>query len=190
MFKSIQGGKKVSIAFGLGLIVVVIAVIFLWPDDETHRLGLECEAAREASQWDALERLSSEWLEIDKTNGFAWLYQATAAEQKGDFERAVERFGMLAADHPKCLPALAQRANLLEVKLNRPLDAVETCQRILTIDARNADAQQRLVYFYAVSLLGASNQPCSLIIRWPSGRTQERTGIAPNQKLVLIEPNQ
>jgi hypothetical protein len=38
--------------------------------------------------------------------------------------------------------------------------------------------------------LGESDQPCSLIIHWPSGRTQERKGVAPNQKLILIEPNE
>ncbi|MDA1018366.1 MAG: tetratricopeptide repeat protein, partial [Planctomycetota bacterium] len=91
----------------------------------------ECKAAIEAEDMQALEAASTRWLEWDPESGDAWLFLADASAQQSDFERAAECLDRIDDSHPKCVPALLQRVEILFAKLNRPLDAVATCERIL-----------------------------------------------------------
>ncbi len=111
-----------------------------------------CEQAMKRENWDELEANATAWLDLDNSNGFAWLFLGEAAQRKGDFERAAVCLGSLDESDPKCLPALLELVEMYLGKFNRPLDAVKTCQRIIAIDPNVTKAHQRLTFFYAMTL--------------------------------------
>ena len=111
-----------------------------------------CTRVADAKDWKQLEQLSIQWLAWDKNNGYAWLFLAEASQQQGDFERTAECLSRLLDQDPKCVPALLERADLLFRKLNLPLEAVATCERVLKIDPLSAKAFERLIYFYSLTL--------------------------------------
>ncbi|MDP6553380.1 MAG: hypothetical protein QGG71_01865 [Pirellulaceae bacterium] len=123
-----------------------------WKTRQKETLKARCAQALKDKEWDQLETCATAWLDLDKDNGFAWLYLGQAVQQKGDFERAAECLGALDDSHPRCLPALLELVEMQLAKLNRPLDAVETCHRIIKIDPNVTKAHQRLIFFYAMTL--------------------------------------
>ncbi len=139
-------------------VLLILLVVGTWPcyrwwlDCRAERFKGECKDAAQAKQWDRLEELASRWLKWDRQNGYAWLYLGEAAQRQGDFERTAECLNRLDDSDPKCVAALAERVDLLFAKLNRPLEAVETCKRMLRIEPRAGRAHQRLIFFYAMSV--------------------------------------
>ncbi len=123
-----------------------------WSDYRTQAFKTDCQAAADSKDWERLEELTTRWLAWDGTNGFAWLFLAEAAQQQEDFERTAECLARLSDNDPKCVPALLARVELLFGKLNRPLDAASTCERILKINPRIATPHQRLIFFYSMTL--------------------------------------
>lgn len=121
---------------------------------ETRRVELraECRKAMRLRKWDRLEELAASWLRWDQNNGFAWLFLAEAAQQKGDVNRTARCLGMIQDTDPKAVPALVEKAMLEFGVANNPLEAELTCRRILRLAPRNALAHQRLIFFYAMTL--------------------------------------
>jgi len=111
-----------------------------------------CDEAMKNKNWDLLETTATAWLNLDQKNGFAWLFLGEAAQRKGNYERAAQCLGALDESDPKCLPALLELVEMQLGKFNRPLEAMETCRRIIKINPNVPGAHQRLTFFYAMTL--------------------------------------
>ncbi len=123
-----------------------------WKARQQETLKVRCAQALKDKEWDQLETCATAWLDLDKKNGFAWLYLGAAYQAKGDFELAAECLNSLDESDPKCLEALLELVEMQLGKLNRPLEAVATCRRIIKIDPDITKAHQRLTFFYAMTL--------------------------------------
>lgn len=143
---------------GSGVVVVLAVVLSAWPAyrwwTEHHRQAYKarCRSHSQAGEWDKLQSVSERWLEWDPRNGTAWLYRAEAAQEQNRLEAAVRFLDRIPDDHPKCIAALLIRMELLFDELNRPVDAAETCRRILEIDPLRSRPRWRLISYYAMSL--------------------------------------
>ena len=122
-----------------------------WVAGRVEELHAICSAAMKSEDWATLEESSREWLRLDERNGFAWIYLGEAAQRRGDFELTASCLAQVPDDDPKCVPALLELVNLQLAKLNQPLEAVETCRRILSIQPNECTAHQRLTFFYAMT---------------------------------------
>lgn len=139
--------------FVIGTVTAILSATYrYWTHHRGEQLQVECAAAMKAQEWETLGTLADEWLQLDADNGFAWLYLGEAAQRREDFELTAKCLASLRDDDPKCVAALTELVELQLAKLNRPLDAVDTCQRILRLDPKTCMAHQRLVFFYAMTL--------------------------------------
>ena len=112
----------------------------------------KCRAARQAKQWPELAQVSAEWCDWDPNDGSAWLFAAEAAQATQDWQREADCLGRVPDADPRVVLGLMERMRLLFEELNRPLEAVDTCERILKIEPRASRAHSRLLFFYATSL--------------------------------------
>jgi len=123
-----------------------------WAHHRAAQLKVGCAAAMKAKDWQTLESLATEWLSLDSDSGNGLLYLGEAAQRRENFELTAKCLASLRDDDPKCVGALTELVELQLAKLNRPLDAVETCQRILRIAPGTCVAHKRLIFFYAMTL--------------------------------------
>lgn len=141
----------------IAVILVVAAAVAAWPsyrwwvDRRTSQFEDECRTALKAEDWTSLEESSRRWLAWDDENGDAWLYLATAAQEQGDEELAVDCLDRLPDDHPKCVVALLQRVDLL-MKQDRVLEAEESAERAVGIKPHAGRAHKFLIYIAAMTL--------------------------------------
>lgn len=169
-----------SLTLSLRNKIIWIAVIFLaatcwgylkWTSYRTESFRNECRLAADDGDWEQLEDAATRWLSWDGTSTDGWLFLAEAASEQQDFERAAACLGRLEDDDPKCILALHERVNLLFEKLNQPIEAVKTCERILRIDARATMPYQRLLTFYAMTL---QREEMRRVIRLSIGRERDQ----------------
>lgn len=108
-----------------------------------------CEKAVRARDWECLKLTATNWLEVSPRNGDAWMYLALAAEKQGDLPWAAAALGRVPQSHPRFVAALHQRLALTSGALNRPLEAAETLERLLSADPRNPEVHQQAITFYS-----------------------------------------
>ncbi len=158
MVSKLDRSAKLSLSV-LGL--VCCGAAFYWGYQTWHRqtmarreaqLRQDCERAMKAEKWAELETYATTWLDLDKKNGFAWLYLGEAAQRQGDYELAAECLGSLDESDPKCIPALLELVEMHFGKFNRPLEAVKICNRIIELNPDIPQSHQRLTFFYAMTL--------------------------------------
>ncbi len=123
-----------------------------WFNGQSKRFKASCIAASSAEMWERLDELTRQWLKMDRNNGDAWLLLAQAAQKLEDYELAADSLARLSDSDPKCILALVERVDLLLSIVNRPLEAVETCKRILSINESIPRAHEILIFFYSMSL--------------------------------------
>jgi uncharacterized protein HemY len=111
-----------------------------------------CTRAQQTAQWDELQRLAENWSRWQPDSAAPWLFRAEAAQRKGDFAAAAEFLASVPESDPKAVPAYVGLSALQFGPLNRPLDGVRTCERILRLEPRATAAHQRLIEFYAMTL--------------------------------------
>lgn len=139
--------------FVVGTVTAITSgTYWYWSHHRAEQLETECDVAMKARDWPRLEQLAREWLYLDSDNSVALLYLGEAAQRQDDFETTAECLASIRDDDPRCVQALIELVELQLAKLNRPLDAAETCQRILRISPSERVAHQRLVFFYGMSL--------------------------------------
>jgi tetratricopeptide (TPR) repeat protein len=139
----------------LGVLLVAVGGYAAHQGWIRYRVGgysARCQAAREASDWQAMRKAAESWAALDPSNAMPWLYLAEAAEGQGDLEGTAAHLAKLPDNSPKTVAALLERSNLLFGPLNRPFEAVATCERILRINPHTPEAHQRLIFFYAATL--------------------------------------
>jgi tetratricopeptide (TPR) repeat protein len=122
-----------------------------WVRYRTDRYLADCKAAKKAGDWKSLDEVSRQWLAFDEQSGDAWLYLAVAAQEQKDIALAADCLDRVPVDHPKRVPALTARIELL-LDLNRPLEAEEACREVLKLDPFNSRAHRRLIFLLAFSL--------------------------------------
>lgn len=111
-----------------------------------------CKLATRTQNWSELRQKSEAWLKWDSRDDDARLYLAESCAQQGEYETADEILHEIQPDSKHYLAVLALRADLLFSSLNKPLEAEELWQEILRIEPAASVPQQRLIYWYALTL--------------------------------------
>lgn len=95
--------------------------------------------------------MGEQWSALNQRSAEAFLFRADAAQHLGDFASAASLMESVPESDPKALPTYVSLATLQFGPLNRPLDGVKTCERILQIEPRTTSAHQQLITFYAMT---------------------------------------
>jgi len=111
-----------------------------------------CKSAQKEEQWLDLRIISAQWSAWDSSSVDAILYAADAEMHLEDFESAVKYLWAIPDSDPRALSSLVALSKMQFGLINRPLDGVRTCERILRIDNRATAAHHQLIEFYAVTL--------------------------------------
>jgi tetratricopeptide (TPR) repeat protein len=148
--------KRVALGAALVVLVGLLAYggrkgYFAWKGHQHAERVAACKAASQASRWDDLEKLAGEWLADDPNASDARVFLASAAQGRGDLEKAALELDRLPDGYPKIIEALLERSTLLFEPLNRPIEAVATCERILKIEPGVVPARRRIIFFYALT---------------------------------------
>ncbi|WP_339733393.1 tetratricopeptide repeat protein [uncultured Gimesia sp.] len=141
----------------LGLVFVFMAIIFFplsawWNQQQIHQLEKSVSQLLQEENWNAAEQAAKKWTERDPKNSDAWLDLSEAYRQQNKFAETADALRQISDTDPRVLKSLALRTDLLLSELNDPIQAIETCQRLLKIDPRVGRARQRLIYIYAMML--------------------------------------
>ena len=113
----------------------------------------QCRDHRKRSDWKKLAEVSEIWCQREPGKAEPWIYAAEAAQQQEQFALAADLLRRVPDDDPRTISALLARSNLLfGASVNDPLQGVATCERILRIDPTVAEARQRLIFYYAMTL--------------------------------------
>jgi tetratricopeptide (TPR) repeat protein len=139
---------------GLALVVCGAAVLAVrgWHALRCGWLRQTCRQARDAGNWDALERSALAWAGLEPRSADPLLFAAEAAVARRAIDTAAAHLDRVPDDDPKAVAALLHRVDMLFGELGRPEEAAETCRRVLAIDPACGPAHQRLTFYYAVTL--------------------------------------
>ena len=142
-------------ALVITVVVLLAAVwpamrIYEWRRGEAFRKA--CEQARVTQNWKQEELAAQAWLDYDPESGSAWVFLAEAAYELNELERSAEALGNVPEDDERALICYYEKANLEWTHLNKPLEGLETCERILALDSRVLEAHARVISFYALTL--------------------------------------
>ncbi len=134
---------------GIGCLGLVL-VGYQWIHErEAHRLEEACLAASQSNDWNALELLAVQWGLLQPTRFEPFLLAAHAAEQKGDKTRTAGYLLEMPSNAP--ISALLKLSYLQYEDLNDPLGSIETCEKIRNRDPSNAEAHERLLFFWTMT---------------------------------------
>lgn len=142
----------------LGLILLPLCALVLWAahlwltDLRTKAYEEACQEARQTLQWDTLKERATAWARWQPDNSRPWLFAAEAAQQQANPAQAAEYLRKVPDDDPLASEALLVLSDLYFQDLNRPLEGVATCERILRTHPNVGEARRRLIFFYAVTL--------------------------------------
>lgn len=139
------------------LVVAILSggIIFAnhrWIRSKKAAFRNQCKEAQDSGKWMELRRISEQWSARDSSSVDAMLYAADASIHLEDFESAVDFLSKIPDSDPRALPSLVVLSNMQFGVINRPLDGVRTCERILRIDQRATAAHHQLIEFYAITL--------------------------------------
>ncbi|MFT5325770.1 MAG: tetratricopeptide (TPR) repeat protein [Planctomycetaceae bacterium] len=124
----------------------------LWEKRRQESYFANCSRAQQLGDWDELQRLSVQWTRWRPEAADGWIFQADAAQNKGDFASAVECLSSVPESSPKAFPAYIALATLQFGPATQPLDGVRTSERLLELDPRTTAAHRQLIEFYAMTL--------------------------------------
>ena len=152
---SVSGKSRTRMALVITVVVLLAAVwpamrIYEWRRGEAFRKA--CEQARVTQNWKQEELAAQAWLDYDPESGSAWVFLAEAAYELNELERSAEALGNVPEDDERALICYYEKANLEWTHLNKPLEGLETCERILALDSRVLEAHARVISFYALTL--------------------------------------
>jgi len=144
-----RGVHRLVVRIVLGMIVATGSLGALWGYFRQAPEQTLCENALRAQDWARLRQSATKWLERSPRNGDAWMYLALAAEKQGDLAWAATALSRVPDSHPQVVEALHKLLALSSGPLNRPLEAAETLERLLSADAQNPGVHQQAITFYA-----------------------------------------
>lgn len=114
-------------------------------------LNSKCRQLSREGKWADLEKLAREWKQWDSESEEGLLFLADARLKQGDAVTAQELLLQISDSSDKVLPSLLLASDLQLGAANRPLAAPETLQRVLKINPSLITAQQKLIFFYALT---------------------------------------
>lgn len=116
------------------------------------RTEAACKTARQQKNWPELERQARAWIERDPGNALARLYLGEAAQRQGNWQLTADCLAAVPDDDPRCVPSLLELLELQLSRLENPVAATKTCERLLQHNPRESLAHQRLVFIYSMTL--------------------------------------
>ena len=149
--------KRLVLSLGAVVVIVVACVVGRsaydkWVEHREEALKTQCRATYESDDWDRLEQLAREWLDLNPESADAWIFLADAAKQRNDLEHTVEYLKRVPRSDPKVVDALAEAINIEFGPLNRPLEGARLCEEVLGMAPRTPIPRQRLIFFHALTL--------------------------------------
>lgn len=140
----------------VGLVLVVcgtgVLTVRVWHAMRCAWLRQTCRQARDAGNWDALERSALAWAGLEPRSADPLLFAAEAAVSRRDIDAAASYLQRVPDGDPKAVEALLHRVDMLFGELARPDEAADCCRRILAMEPACGPAHQRLIFFFAVTL--------------------------------------
>jgi tetratricopeptide (TPR) repeat protein len=141
-------------AAGVTLVVTILfgagnAVMFLHTQVQLIRAQWLCERALSNRDWPGLELAAQRLLDLNASNGDAWLYLAQAFEERDNPLRAAAALSKVPPSHPQVADALRRQVDLDLGSANRPLEAEVALERLLELEPKNPEVHQQLIGFYA-----------------------------------------
>jgi tetratricopeptide (TPR) repeat protein len=137
---------------GCGLLLAIAIGLVIVRDRVVDSLFASCRRAVKAEDWEGLELAAARWQRWDPYAADPLLYLAEVANQRQQYERAVELLDRLPDSDPVTPLALLERSAMQFGPLNRPLDGALTLERVLRLDPGSVEARRRLIFFYAFTL--------------------------------------
>jgi len=136
----------------VALICLSAAGYWGWNRLQERQFRQRCEEARRNEDWRSEREIAKSWAAWDPAANDPWWRAAEAAQELEDPEDVAFCLGHVQENDPKFLFAFVEKANLEWTVLNRPLEALETSQLIISKDPKVAEIQSRLISFYAMTL--------------------------------------
>lgn len=159
--------KAAQQSTGKGRYIVIVAVLLVvlplgwWGFAEYQEqarwkrraeLNTRCRQLSDEGKWVELEQLAREWRQWNPDSDESLLFLADARLNQGDVVEAQDYLQRLPDTSDKIIPSLLLASELQLGPGNLPLAAPETLERVLKIDPSSSTAQQRLIFFYALTL--------------------------------------
>ena len=159
--------KAAQQSTGKGRYIVIVAVLLVvlplgwWGFAEYQEqarwkrraeLNTRCRQLSAEGKWVELEQLAREWRQWNPDSDESLLFLADARLNQGDVVEAQDYLQRLPDTSDKIIPSLLLASELQLGPGNLPLAAPETLERVLKIDPSSSTAQQRLIFFYALTL--------------------------------------
>lgn len=148
-----------KIGCGCAIVVVLFLVSYSsywgytrWNENRIRKFREECLQHQSTSDWPHMEEVARRWTAIDPHTADPWLFLAIAIQEQGDLKASAAVLNQLPDKDPKTIPGLLELSALQFGPLNKPLDGVATCQRILNINPRILEARRRVIFFNAICL--------------------------------------
>jgi tetratricopeptide (TPR) repeat protein len=123
-----------------------------WRQPTTEEMNRLCLEAARKQQWTTLQEQGERWAASEPENGKAWMYVAQAMEQQQKFDEAAKCLTRIPASAPEADSAQIARMELAFGPRNRAEDGAIICETILKQNPQSKVAQQRLIFFLAMSL--------------------------------------
>ena len=99
-----------------------------------------------------MARVAERWSKASPDRADPWLFRAEAAHQLKDSPAEVSYLNRVPDSDRRIVATLLRKGRLEDETLNRPWDALRTCDRIRTIDPHSLGAHQYPIYFFAKTL--------------------------------------
>ena len=126
-----------------------------WRQPTTEEMNRLCLEAARKHQWATLQEQGERWAASEPKNGKAWMYVAQAMEQQQKFDEAAKCLTRIPASAPEADSAQIARMELAFGPRNRAEDGAIICEAILEQNPQSKVAQQRLIFFLAMSAAAA-----------------------------------
>ena len=149
--------RKICIAVIFAFFVMLVSFSSYWGyarwrENRIREVGEECRQYQTKADWSRMEEAARRWTTIDPDSADPWLFLAIALQEQGDLKTSATVLNQLPDKDPKTIPGLLELSALQFGPLNKPLDGVATCHRILNINPRILEARRRIIFFYAICL--------------------------------------
>lgn len=143
-------GRKTIMALLATAAAALLVWIFKGPTVEQRRRS--CEEAAAAGDWARLQSEAEEWIDADDNSPEAWLNLGRAFERQGKYQRAAESLLEVPASTKEIESAQLGLVELYFGPLNQPQSGARVCEAILERDPKSQIANQRLIFFLAMTL--------------------------------------
>ena len=150
-------GRRPAFRARRGIGVVLIATILIaglrWHRQSREAdFRRECRYAFETEDWATLGEASAQWQAFNPASEDALLYLAEFRARSGDMAAAVDLLTSLPDESDKTVAALMTAVDIQFQELQRPLDGLNTLDRLIRLAPEVSGFRRRQLFFYAMTL--------------------------------------